>query len=472
MADAKQNHSPLKKVLAATVAGFIVLALAFNFALRQQQDHELQVHLDADFAMLQNEIESNIQIRSGWMKTSLLVLQHSLNAGGGADAMQQADHERLYHLAEDFYLNMKRNNRVTYMYFMDQQRRVLLRMHQPDRFGDVINSQTAVQAGQQGAAISGVELGPLGALMLRVVVRVVVPWVVGGESIGYIETGMELEDILNTIEEDSSFRIILTLHKKLLDRQSWQPAQQMVWDLLDHDVIVFPATGVDEWLGGAGGFLNNIDARPGVVEIEGRHYEVAFQPFADTTGQKIGQLIMLDDISGEHEGLTSALYAAMALFALIAIAMVVLLYLIISRAEKERAAAEKKLKLASEAISNTVDGIIITDSEGVIIDVNAAFVNVTGFSRKEALGNRPQMLQSENYDETFYRDMWDSIKQHGRWQGRIVNRRKNGELYPEALSITAICDESGAVKNYIGVFSDISESEALQHQIHQAQRME
>ncbi len=468
-----QNQSILSKVLVAAVAGALILAFVAHYSLRQQQDRELQMHLDDSFSMLTSEITSSIQLRSKWMETSLLFFQHAKNAGDFSLALRQGDRQQLYFLSESFYLDMQQNNHITHMYFLDQQRRVLMRMHQPDRFGDVVDRFTAVQAELLGVAASGVELGPLGTITLRVVS----PWIVDGQRLGYLELGIELDDILKTIDHDSQFSVMLALHKKLLNKQHWQLGQEMLnraldWDLLDQYVIAFPPAGNRAVAEVIGGLLNDSASPSGMVEIDGRSHGLRYEPFTDVTGQEVGQVVMLLDVSQKNRGLKSALYATMVLFFIIVVATMLLLYLIISRTEKARELAESKLKLASEAIANTVEGVIITDSHGVMIDVNAAFEKVTGYSREEALGNNPEMLKSGSHDEQFYVNMWNSINEKGQWKGRVVNRRKNGEIYPEHLSITAIYDEQGGVKNYIGVFSDVSKQEVLQQQLHQDQRME
>ena len=116
--------------------------------------------------------------------------------------------------------------------------------------------------------------------------------------------------------------------------------------------------------------------------------------------------------------------------------------------------SEKKFR---SIVENTLEGIIITDSKGVIQMVNPAFTVVTGFEVGEVFGKNPCLLSSGHHDARFYQDMWQTITQTNSWKGEIWNRRKNGESYPEWLSINTIKDEQGQVTNYVGVFSDITE---------------
>ena len=105
---------------------------------------------------------------------------------------------------------------------------------------------------------------------------------------------------------------------------------------------------------------------------------------------------------------------------------------------------------------NTAEGVLLTDIRGTIISVNPAFTTITGYSEAEALGANPRMLQSGRHDEPFYHHMWQEVRATGHWQGELWNRRKNGEIYPEWLTISAVHDDAGRLQNYVGVFSDIS----------------
>ena len=105
---------------------------------------------------------------------------------------------------------------------------------------------------------------------------------------------------------------------------------------------------------------------------------------------------------------------------------------------------------------NTAEGVVLTDARGTIISVNPAFSRITGYGETEALGANPRVLQSGRHDAAFYLRMWDEVNTTGHWQGEVWNRRKNGEIYPQWLTVSAVLDEAGGIQNYVGVFSDIS----------------
>jgi len=136
---------------------------------------------------------------------------------------------------------------------------------------------------------------------------------------------------------------------------------------------------------------------------------------------------------------------------------------------EERIKAEQQLKLFGMVFEHALEGISITDRHGAIIAVNPSFSTITGFEPEEVLGKNPRVLKSDRHDAGFYKDMWKVLKERGAWHGEIWNRRKNGESYPEILSISSIRDENGDVSHYVAVFHDISDMKLKDQQIeHQA----
>lgn len=117
---------------------------------------------------------------------------------------------------------------------------------------------------------------------------------------------------------------------------------------------------------------------------------------------------------------------------------------------------EAKLELAACVFENTLDGVLITDANGIILSVNPAFTEITGYTAEEAIGCNPRMLQSNQHDQAFYSSMWTQITMKGRWNGEIWNRRKNGAIYLERMTISMVRDMDGKPIRYVSVFSDIT----------------
>ncbi|MEZ5614365.1 MAG: PAS domain S-box protein [Rhodocyclaceae bacterium] len=131
----------------------------------------------------------------------------------------------------------------------------------------------------------------------------------------------------------------------------------------------------------------------------------------------------------------------------------------------ERKEAELKLRLAASVFENSLEGVVITDAGRNIVSVNRAFTRITGYEAAEIVGKNPRLLSSGRQDESFYAAMWQAIEGEGFWSGEIWNRRKNGEVYPELLSISAVRDERGRPLHYIGIFTDISALKRAEEEI-------
>ncbi|HCC53784.1 MAG TPA: hypothetical protein DEQ20_02500 [Desulfobulbaceae bacterium] len=132
---------------------------------------------------------------------------------------------------------------------------------------------------------------------------------------------------------------------------------------------------------------------------------------------------------------------------------------------RERKKLEAELGLAAQVFEHSTEGIMITDSEGRILRVNHAFTVVTGYRQEEVLGKTPRILKSGRHPAGFFKNMWEMIATEGRWQGEIWNKRKNDEVYPEWLHISAVRNQSDKITNYISIFSDISEQKQAENQM-------
>ncbi|MBX9681847.1 MAG: PAS domain S-box protein [Gemmataceae bacterium] len=137
-----------------------------------------------------------------------------------------------------------------------------------------------------------------------------------------------------------------------------------------------------------------------------------------------------------------------------------------------RRKAEAELLKLSAAVTASADGVVITDTAGNIEWVNPAFTKITGYSLEEAIGQNPRLLKSGLEDEAFYQAFWDTIAAGKTWFGRIRNRRKDGSLYTEEMTVAPVRDEGGAIHHYIAIKRDATQQEKLEQRLQQAQKME
>ncbi len=144
---------------------------------------------------------------------------------------------------------------------------------------------------------------------------------------------------------------------------------------------------------------------------------------------------------------------------------------VIDAAAKKHASVEQQLHLQAAALEAAANAIVITDCSGKILWVNRAFSELTGYTLEEALGNNPRILKSWEHDQTFYRTLWSTIQSGEVWHGEIRNRKKDGTLYTEEMTIAPVLT-GGQITNFVGIKQDVTEKKKLEAQYRQAQKME
>jgi diguanylate cyclase (GGDEF)-like protein/PAS domain S-box-containing protein len=133
----------------------------------------------------------------------------------------------------------------------------------------------------------------------------------------------------------------------------------------------------------------------------------------------------------------------------------------ITREKKDK----EQLQLAASVFTNAREGILICDPHGAILDVNEMFTRITGYSREEVLGRNPRLLKSGRQSEEFYRDLWRTLTESGHWAGEIWNKSKDGRVFPEMLTISAVFDRSARVQHYVALFSDVTQAREQERQL-------
>ncbi len=131
----------------------------------------------------------------------------------------------------------------------------------------------------------------------------------------------------------------------------------------------------------------------------------------------------------------------------------------------ERKMAQSNLELAANVFNHSREAIMVVDAGGAIVDFNNAFTRITGYSREEAIGQNPRFLSSGKQDAAFYAAMWSTLTEQGHWSGELWNRRKDGNVFAELLTISSVRDAQGKTHQYVAMFSDITSIKAHQSQL-------
>ncbi|MGQ7857715.1 phosphodiesterase DibA [Pseudomonas sp. 32A] len=124
----------------------------------------------------------------------------------------------------------------------------------------------------------------------------------------------------------------------------------------------------------------------------------------------------------------------------------------------------ERLRQAAAVFDCTREGVLVTDAQGLIVHVNRAFIEITGYQCEDVMGHQPSLFKSGRHSASFYRSMFQTLERDGEWSGEIWNRRKSGEIYPQWQTIRVIRDDQGQISHYVAVFSDIS---AIKHSEHE-----
>src|SRR5471032_1797486 len=125
----------------------------------------------------------------------------------------------------------------------------------------------------------------------------------------------------------------------------------------------------------------------------------------------------------------------------------------------------ERLRQAAAVFDCTREGVLVTDAQGLIVHVNRAFIEITGYRREDVMGERPSLFKSGRHSSNFYQQMFQTLERTGEWSGEIWNRRKSGEIYPQWQTNRVIQDDQGKVSHYVAVFSDISAIKDSEHEL-------
>ncbi|MDD5329763.1 MAG: EAL domain-containing protein [Sulfuricella sp.] len=499
-----ENISLKARILLPLALVLAILLGAFHYSLYRHEKTDADHRFMDDMQAAKNFYQRALARRSEKLGATLTAIlgDEQLQA-----ALRSKDRDALLKRAAPLFRQLHDRYGITHLYFEDAARVNVLRVHQPERHGDVIDRYTTLAAEKTGKMAIGAELGPIGTFTLRAVA----PLRDDRGLIGYVELGEEIEDMLHGIKDILGIENLMTIDKQLLASADWESGMRMLgrkadWNRLPGAAIVHQTMDLPS------GQLMRIQfdgsPRNAVTELEigGRSFLAAVLPIADVAGRRVGNLAVLRDTTQNIEEMNTTLRALSLFYLALAGTLFALFYLVtqrverrleeahlrsvnqglerealqarhiaelkqerdrLRRAQEELQQSEKKLRLAAKVFDNSTEGIIITDAQANILQVNRAFTDITGYSEAEAIGRNPRLLRSDRHDAAFFLDMWAALVEYGNWQGEIWNRRKNGEAYPEWLSMIAIRDEQGETTHYLGVFADLTEKKLAEAHAHQ-----
>jgi PAS domain S-box-containing protein len=309
------------------------------------------------------------------------------------NGLKTKDREGLFHYFSPLFKILRKKHAITHFYFHTPERINLLRIHKPEKNGELINRFTLLEAERTGKSVSGIELGTFGTFTLRVVC----PVFSDDKLIGYLELGKEIEDILESIKKDHDVELAVVIFKDYVDRENWEAGMEMLgrrgdWDYLPQRVLTY-STLPDIRV-----FYDKLklEKKEHSHEIVLNHHEQdIFWQFKatslkDVSGVVHGDIITINDVSSEIVSFKKMQIWLAALSVFFLFLLFVFLHLILKRTDKIIQEQQDSLFRTKEHLRATLgsitEGVISTDKSGRILQLNIIAGELTGWIGQEALG--------------------------------------------------------------------------------------
>jgi PAS domain S-box-containing protein len=287
-------------------------------------------------------------------------LLHIRSEGSLIEHFKGRNRDALYREGTRVFRELFSNTKTTHLYFTDKDRVNFLRVHKPDRHGDVIDRFTMLRAESTGATATGIELGPLGTLTLRVVE----PWLVDGELIGYVEVGEEIQHILEELKEFTDLEIHTAIRKEYLDRASWEVGANMlgradVWDRLASFVLVSPdeagltAKILESYL-----HDRELGENAETAEVplgDGRWFRISLLPLKDAGDRRIGHMAFTSEVTEERAAVWKMILTMAVVIIVATGGLAAAFWIVIRRLEQRLEVAEQARRRSYEELENRVE---------------------------------------------------------------------------------------------------------------------
>lgn len=426
--------------LTATLLLFLVLVAAL---LWHHQEQRLQDIAAQRVAEIPNRLQA---IQTQQLAVMSVLLEHITADNALREALRAHDREGLLAGNRELLEILRQKYGISHFYFQDKDRNNILRVQFPEKIGGRIDRYTTLEAERTGKVVGGLELGSYGILSLRVVQ----PVFSGGELIGYVELGKEIDDILQELHQAPDVEVAVTIHKKVLERKKWETGMRLIhrefgWDDLPRDVVAYTSlpsmpTRFLEM------HLAEDDPRPlnQEAKIDGISWRMTALPIKDASGRGIGHLFVMMDISAQKAAFLQTMITASAVATVVLTLLMFFLFGLLRKTDAFLLAQQEKLIQAEarqQAVFDSVlDAIIMIDERGRIELVNPAFQDIFGYRAEEVLGRNVSMLMPDPD-----RSAHDGYMQHYLSSGEskiigigreVVGQRKDGSIFPMDLAIS------------------------------------
>jgi PAS domain S-box-containing protein len=360
-------------IIISTATALLILLGTFIFIFSRYENMHLTDDIDRKLksseALFNSYLESDALMMGNALE--LILRDEKLKA-----AMKARDRRTLLALSQPIFEQLHAKAYFTHFYFTGPDRVNILRVHQPERYGDKIDRFTTLQAEKTGKFSHGIELGPLGTFTLRVVV----PWFDDKQLIGYVELGEEIEHIIEKLHKVLNIELYVLIEKQYLKRSDWEIGMKMLgnnaeWDRFPSVVLIAQTHKIfpDE----LSQLFSNIQYTPMMkrmqIILNKSHYSVNFVHLKDAANNDTGTMVILRDITGILAENRKDIFFALAICFVVGAFLVLTLSVFFGRVELQR---EQALSLLNATIESTAEGILVVDNQGIITTYNQKYLEM------------------------------------------------------------------------------------------------
>ncbi len=382
-------------------------------------------------------------------------------------ALRTGDAASLLAARRPVFETLRQKNHFTHLSFITTDRVVLLRVHQPELRGDRIARFTLIKAKQTGQTASGLEPGRIGVFTLRVVQ----PVVSGGHCVGYVELGKEIDEVLQTLRERSDLELAIILRKERLNRQAWednvrQPGQAADWDRLRHGVVIYASQGrlPDAFTAWAEPVTGK--RVPNEISFGGKAWRGGLTPLKDASGQTIGDLLVLRDVSSQNDAFSQFLTLGGVTSAVLVALLLSFIYTLLYRTDAGILAQQITLRDAVTRFDQLAaqSGTVIweVNTQGLYTYVNHAAETVFGYRPDELMGRLHFYdLHPETGREAFKTAAFAAFARQKPFRDLVNDvQTKDGRQIWVSTNALAVLNADGGLRGYRGSDTDVT---ARQH---------
>jgi len=459
----KASAKPVQRRLLIPLSlALLLLGGGFCLILLKQQHADLNLSSKQVLREAVDDLEKTLQSQTD----AIMAMEEALLSNiPRLEMISEGDRDRMLSNWQPVYKKLHATYGITHFYFHNPDGINLLRVHKPEKYGDVIDRFTLLEAMRTDQTVAGIELGPLGTLSLRVVHPIYHEY----SLIGYLELGKEIEDILEDIHADPEIEVAVSIHKHDLDRKQWEEGMAMLgrepnWDYCDETVLIY--SSLTPFPFSCSHLTSETEhtqmSTPTEIKIEGKPWHVLMHPLLDASGTEVGDLIILKNISRQRAALIQSFATVIPIGLFILVSLMAALYIALHRTDTSIQAQQAALRNSEERLvqlakqSNTI--IWEVDAEGLYTYISEAVEKILGYKAEEMIGKMHFYdLYPEEERETIKTAAFEVINQQETFSG-FENRlqTKSGEKIWMSTNSVTIQDHNGKLSGYRGSGTDIT----------------